>query len=147
VTAELQKHLEQADSKFASFSESVSSESYDTASHSSSGPSLTEKPLLTRLSEKITGTSSEPAQASQDSSKSSGPNSNLVAKDLEELRKKLQARKSIAEKDAGIEQAQDALILCLKTNDRRPLDCWQEVEKFKAEVGRLERAFVDRNAA
>lgn len=51
------------------------------------------------------------------------------------------------EKDEGVEKAKEAVVACLKVNDRRPLDCWQEVENFKAEVGRLERTFVDKNAA
>jgi altered-inheritance-of-mitochondria protein 13 len=146
VTAELQKHLQKADSKFTSLSESISNES-DSPSRSSSGPSLTEKPLLSRLTEKITGSSSEePAQAPTES-KQTGLDRNAVAKDLEDLRKKLNSRKRIMEKDDAVEKAKDAVVACLKVNDRRPLDCWQEVEKFKAEVGRLERTFVDKNAA
>lgn len=144
VTSELQKHLAQAESKLASLSDSLSSEPI--SSGSSSGPSLTEKPLLNRLTDALTGNNSTPEAPSSDS-KSTGLDRNAVAKDLEELRKKLNARKKIAEKDAGVEKAKEEVIACLKVNDRRPLDCWQEVEKFKAEVGRLERSFVDRNAA
>jgi altered-inheritance-of-mitochondria protein 13 len=147
VTAELQKHLEKADSKFTSFSESISNESDSPSRGSSSGPTYTEKPLLSRLTEKITGSSSEePAQAPTES-KHTGVDRNAVAKDLEDLRKKLNSRKRIMEKDDAVEKAKDAVVACLKVNDRRPLDCWQEVEKFKAEVGRLERSFVDKNAA
>lgn len=50
------------------------------------------------------------------------------------------------EKDEKVERAKDQVVACLRKNDRRPLDCWQEVETFKAEVVRLERSFVDRTA-
>jgi altered-inheritance-of-mitochondria protein 13 len=36
------------------------------------------------------------------------------------------------------------VVSCLRLNDRRPLDCWKEVQEFKKEVARLEEAFVDR---
>ncbi len=42
-----------------------------------------------------------------------------------------------------MEKAKGALVRCLKEKDRRPLDCWEEVEGFKREVGRLERRFVE----
>lgn len=42
-----------------------------------------------------------------------------------------------------MEKAREELVACLRTNDRRPLDCWQEVEGFKREVGRLERKFIE----
>lgn len=69
-----------------------------------------------------------------------------MAKDLEELRKKLNARKKLVEKDAKVEKAKEEVVACLKVHDRRPLDCWKEVETFKAEVARLERSFVDKIA-
>lgn len=47
--------------------------------------------------------------------------------------------------DKDVENAKADVVSCLKKNDRRPLDCWREVETFKTEVGRLERAFVERN--
>ena len=34
----------------------------------------------------------------------------------------------------------------LRNQSARPLDCWREVEAFKAEVGKLERAFVEKAA-
>jgi MICOS complex subunit MIC19 len=41
-----------------------------------------------------------------------------------------------------VEKARGELVGCLRLNDRRPLDCWREVEAFKREVGRLEEKFV-----
>lgn len=48
------------------------------------------------------------------------------------------------EADAGVEKAREGLVQCLRLNDRRPLDCWEEREAFKREVARLERQFVDK---
>lgn len=67
-------------------------------------------------------------------------------KDVAELRAKLEKRQKAAEtgSDAGVEKAKEGLVQCLRVNDRRPLDCWTEVEAFKREVARLEQRFVDR---
>lgn len=32
----------------------------------------------------------------------------------------------------------------MRDNDRRPLDCWEEVEKFKVEVKKLEKGWVNK---
>ena len=45
--------------------------------------------------------------------------------------------------DGAVEKARQEVITCLRVNDRRPLDCWREVEDFKREVGRL-RAEISR---
>ncbi|GLA52163.1 hypothetical protein CBS147343_10116 [Aspergillus niger] len=67
-----------------------------------------------------------------------------VNSEIEELRAKLEGRKKLVEIDAGIEKARSDVVSCLRLNDRRPLDCWKEVEAFKKEVARLEEGFVDR---
>ncbi|GKZ19265.1 hypothetical protein AbraIFM66951_011406 [Aspergillus brasiliensis] len=67
-----------------------------------------------------------------------------VNSEIEELRAKLEGRKKLVEIDAGIEKARSDVVSCLRLNDRRPLDCWKEVENFKKEVARLEEGFVDR---
>lgn len=46
--------------------------------------------------------------------------------------------------DKGVVKAKDSVVKCLRENDRRPLDCWREVEAFKREVGRLEKGFLGR---
>ncbi|KAL2820011.1 DUF1690-domain-containing protein [Aspergillus granulosus] len=67
-----------------------------------------------------------------------------VNSDIEELRAKLEGRKKLAELDDGVLKAKADVVSCLRLNDRRPLDCWKEVQEFKKEVARLEEAFVDR---
>lgn len=70
--------------------------------------------------------------------------SDFVSKEVEELRKKLAGRKKLEQVDENVGKAKDELVACLRGNDRRPLDCWREVEAFRREVGRLEREFVER---
>lgn len=74
----------------------------------------------------------------------SGRSHESVNKEVGELRAKLDARKKIEQLPASVEKAKESLVSCLRTNDRRPLDCWQEVEIFKAEVGKLERNFIQK---
>lgn len=61
-----------------------------------------------------------------------------------DLRQKLDSRKKVEKASPEVEKAKENLVKCLRTNDRRPLDCWQEVETFKAEVGKLEQAFIQK---
>ena len=61
-----------------------------------------------------------------------------------DLRQKLDSRKKLDKVSPEAEKAKEKLVSCLRTNDRRPLDCWQEVETFKAEVGKLERSFIQK---
>jgi MICOS complex subunit MIC19 len=67
-----------------------------------------------------------------------------VQKEIEELRSKLSKRKLKEEvvNDKQVEKARNDVVECLRVNDRRPLDCWQEVEAFRKEVGRLEGQFL-----
>lgn len=67
-----------------------------------------------------------------------------MQKDVSELRKKLEQRKKIAELDENVESAKQDVTKCLRDHDRRPLDCWKEVETFKTEVRRLEGAWVEK---
>ena len=67
-----------------------------------------------------------------------------VSKEVEELRRKLAARKKLEQLDPAVEKARDDLVQCLRINDRRPLDCWEQREAFKQAVGRLEKEFVER---
>lgn len=68
-----------------------------------------------------------------------------VQKEIDALRHKLNNRKKLVEVDNDVEKAKNDVVSCLRTNDRRPLDCWKEVEKFKVEVARLEKTFVTRS--
>ena len=67
-----------------------------------------------------------------------------VQREIETLRQRLSQRKLREDimNDKGVEKAKEDVVKCLRINDRRPLDCWQEVEIFKKEVGRLEKDFL-----
>lgn len=89
------------------------------------------------LTEKLSGAAAEKQKKAQLSQGS-------VSKEITELKKKLESRKKIEPVDKGVEKAKAELVQCLRTNDRKPLDCWKEREAFKKEVGRLERQFVEK---
>ncbi|KAH7176644.1 hypothetical protein EDB81DRAFT_45929 [Dactylonectria macrodidyma] len=76
-----------------------------------------------------------------------GPSNFTVGKEIEEMRKKLEARKQVRALPESVEGARNEVIRCLRENDRRPLDCWQEVENFKAEVKKLEKGWVEKVVA
>ncbi|KAL8998771.1 MAG: hypothetical protein Q9169_002221 [Polycauliona sp. 2 TL-2023] len=67
-----------------------------------------------------------------------------VQKEIDMLKEKLKRRKMKEEvvQDKAIDKAKGEVVNCLKLNDRRPLDCWREVEAFKEEVGKLEKNFL-----
>lgn len=69
-----------------------------------------------------------------------------VQKEIEDLKDKL-AKRRLKEEVVGnkeVGKARDEVVSCLRINDRRPLDCWREVDAFRREVGKLERAFLGR---
>lgn len=67
-----------------------------------------------------------------------------VNKEIEAMRKKLEERKQVRPLPEAVEGARNEVIRCLREHDRRPLDCWQEVESFKAEVKKLEKSWVEK---
>jgi len=67
-----------------------------------------------------------------------------VQEEIAALHAKLAERHKVREVDEGVEKAREEVVKCLTANDRRPLNCWQEVESFKREVARLEKGWVDR---
>ncbi|KAI5464020.1 hypothetical protein BGZ63DRAFT_401002 [Mariannaea sp. PMI_226] len=73
-----------------------------------------------------------------------GPTHYTVSKEVEEMRKMLEARKQVRPLPEAVEGARNEVIRCLREHDRRPLDCWQEVENFKAEVKKLEKGWVEK---
>ncbi|KAG9941096.1 DUF1690-domain-containing protein, partial [Aureobasidium melanogenum] len=129
VTAELERIREQEAQRLAQYTESLTPSSPDSSDDSSSDPSLTEK-----ISSALTPSSSQSKSRSNDS----------VSKEVAELRNKLERRKKLEQTDPAVEKAKEGLVQCLRVNDRRPLDCWEQVEAFKAEVAKLEQKFVDR---
>lgn len=64
-----------------------------------------------------------------------------MQKEIEALKTKLAERKVRGEGEE-VKKRKEALVQCLRVNDRRPLDCWEEVEGFKTAVGRLEEGFL-----
>lgn len=72
------------------------------------------------------------------------PSRQAVLDEIERLRGKLESRKKLSALDENVERAKTEVVNCLRINDRRPLDCWKEVDSFKQEVAKLERAFVDK---
>ena len=67
-----------------------------------------------------------------------------VVDSISKLSSKLTSQSKAAVDDVAVKKAEGAMIRCLRLNDRRPLDCWKEVEDFKKEVRRLEEQFVGR---
>lgn len=65
-------------------------------------------------------------------------------KEVEALKKKLESRRKVREIPDSVESARSDVVRCLRDNDRRPLDCWKEVETFKEEVRRLEKGWVEK---
>lgn len=67
-----------------------------------------------------------------------------VQEEIERLKGMLRERrlKEDVVGDEGVKRAREGVVACLRLNDRRPLDCWREVEAFRREVGRLEGAFL-----
>ncbi|KAI9708231.1 MAG: hypothetical protein M1820_004185 [Bogoriella megaspora] len=127
VTSELERLASQSSKHLSDLTaEATTSQSPD-----SSEPSLIEK-----AKDALTPGSSE-------SEKLAALSHDSVQKEIESLKTKLDARKKIEKANPEVEKAREELVACLRTNDRRPLDCWKEVEGFKREVGRLEKRFVE----
>ncbi len=75
------------------------------------------------------------------------PSRKEVAKAVEGLRAKLEEKRQVRPLPETLESARNEVVRCLRENDRRPLDCWREVEAFKEEVRRLEKGWVDKVAS
>ncbi|KAL2210143.1 DUF1690-domain-containing protein [Sarocladium strictum] len=86
----------------------------------------------------------ETIASTPDSSSTNGPSHQSISNEVNALRRKLEERKKVRELPAEVESARNGVVQCLRDNDRRPLDCWEEVEKFKAEVKKLEKGWVDK---
>ncbi|KAF2810026.1 DUF1690-domain-containing protein [Mytilinidion resinicola] len=129
VTSELEKLQAQESAKLAQLSESLSDE--------------TSTPAEPSLVEKIGDTLSSSATLAE-KQRQQEMSRNSVSKEIAELKKKLESRKKLDEVDTAVSKAKDDVVTCLRANDRRPLDCWKEVAAFKAEVGKLEKEFVEK---
>ncbi|KAI2468131.1 DUF1690-domain-containing protein [Annulohypoxylon bovei var. microspora] len=96
-----------------------------------------ESALLKAAQDKIADLAPKDEAASQRSRQA-------VSKEVEALRARLDKRKQLRPVPESVEAARGEVVRCLMENDRRPLDCWKEVEAFKEEVRRLERGWVDK---
>lgn len=67
-----------------------------------------------------------------------------VSAEVAALRARLDGRRQLRTLPDSVENARADVVRCLADNDRRPLDCWREVDAFKEEVRRLEKEWVDR---
>lgn len=67
-----------------------------------------------------------------------------VKGEIDELKEKLERRIKIQDLDEQLANAKNDVIKCLRENDRRPLDCWATVERFKEEVARLEDGWIQK---
>jgi altered-inheritance-of-mitochondria protein 13 len=65
-----------------------------------------------------------------------------VSKEVEALRARLEKRKKLRDIPSSVETARSEVVRCLRENDRRPLDCWKEVQNFKDEVRQLEKIWA-----
>ncbi|KAI0476103.1 DUF1690-domain-containing protein [Xylariaceae sp. FL0804] len=65
-----------------------------------------------------------------------------VSAEVEALRARLEGRRQLRAVPESVDRARGDVARCLVENDRRPLDCWREVERFKEEVRRLEKGWV-----
>lgn len=79
-----------------------------------------------------------------DAKKEAGNSRQAVSKEVEALRERLDKRKQLRELPASVEKSRSEVVQCLIANDRRPLNCWKEVESFKEEVRRLEKEWVEK---
>ncbi|KAF4549894.1 MIC complex subunit mic19-like protein [Elsinoe fawcettii] len=70
---------------------------------------------------------------------------NTVKAEIEKMKAKLDGRRKLEKPTGEVEKAKEDLVQCLRVNDRRPLDCWKEVEEFKTQVGKLERVFLEKS--
>ncbi|KAF2190513.1 hypothetical protein K469DRAFT_746993 [Zopfia rhizophila CBS 207.26] len=129
LTAELEKLRDQEAQNLSKVSETLSAEA--------------ENPSEPTLADKLSdATSSSSTLADKQKQKEMSRDS--VTKEIEALKKKLDERKRLEQVDPRVNKAKEEVVACLRVNDRRPLDCWKEVENFRREVGRLEKEFVEK---
>ncbi len=135
VTEELERIQARENQTLKDLEDKISSSEDSTTS-----TSITQ--ALTPDQSKSRGGKDSTAKAAGDKLRDLGRES--IQRDIDELKRKLAGRKKLDELDKGVEKAKDDVLACLRINDRRPLDCWKEVEAFRREVGRLEKSFVDK---
>jgi len=143
VTAELKRLEAEHTRQLKELSDRLSQDPSAPSDPDSTDPSSQARSL--DQSNFATGSGGFQSAFSRDSKDSSDLGRQTVQKEIEVLKRKLEKRKPKEEVvgDEGVERAKGKLVKCLRERDRRPLDCWEEVEGFKREVGRLEKRFVE----
>ncbi|KAL6721954.1 hypothetical protein ACLMJK_001059 [Lecanora helva] len=98
------------------------------------------------ISDQLASLVGKDAQAKREDGGSKDLSRASVQKEIDTLKEKLKRRqmKEDVVNDKEVNKAKEEVVRCLRVNDRRPLDCWKEVETFRREVGRLEGAFLGR---
>ncbi|KIR62437.1 hypothetical protein I314_03379, partial [Cryptococcus bacillisporus CA1873] len=72
-----------------------------------------------------------------------GMSSQVLGRDIDEIREKVERIKEKKNNESeGVKLARQSVEQCYLANEDKPLDCWKQVEAFKAEVAKLEQAFV-----
>ncbi|CAN8100638.1 unnamed protein product [Discula destructiva] len=92
--------------------------------------------LLSKVADETSSTTTSDDKAA--------PSRHTASAEIAALESKLQTRKLVKDVPEGVEVARSQVVQCLRENDRRPLDCWREVQAFKDEVRRLEKGWVER---
>lgn len=108
------------------------------------GPDRDPNSLASHLSSPFYQDHSAKPILGSDSKQDSGRSHDSVQEEISALRAKLDARKKLDKSSPEVDKARDSLVACLRANDRRPLDCWSEVDAFKTEVGKLEKRFIQK---
>lgn len=96
--------------------------------------------VVHRAAEKALAVSDEEARQQE----AAHASKQAVSAEVEALRARLDKRKQLRELPDSVERARGAVVQCLIANDRRPLNCYDEVQAFKHEVRRLEKEWVDK---
>ncbi|KAL9624785.1 MAG: hypothetical protein Q9160_001140 [Pyrenula sp. 1 TL-2023] len=137
VSAELEKLKKREDDALSELQKKISTSS-------STGPTKLEKvsePRLLSIADLTPPILKSPDTKAEEDRKRK-ISSDAVMKEIEGLKKVLGERKQVKEMPKDVESAREGVIACLRINDRRPLDCWEEVERFKARVREMEESFV-----
>lgn len=139
VSEELAKILNQEDSRLAEARKRIEQQSSTQSSDADGSSDSSRLKDLVNISpaDLLTGSS-----GSKEEQERKRQTSQKVQDEIEKLKQQLSQRKVLKDLPKEVEQARDGVISCLRLNDRRPLDCWKEVELFKREVGKLEDEFV-----
>lgn len=137
VASELEKLKKREEDTLAEIQNKISS----TPPPESPAPEKSSEARLLSLPD-LTSPVFQSAEARAEEERKKKISSDAVLKEIEALRKKLGERKQVKEMPKEVEQAREGVIACLRINDRRPLDCWAEVEGFKARVKEMEDSFV-----